>query len=172
MTSRGKALADRFKAFHEELVAFVTDCPEEDWGKVCPGEQWPVMEKRSLLLCVAVLVILFSANVAVAIDTAGMSIASDRIFSRNGLKTKTECTEGQAVITLFPDPDGTRPPVDKVIDTLALVGKSFNQEFEASYFYKMDTYYDGRKWIETLAGNCRDSFQDNIISHCYYKVNF
>jgi hypothetical protein len=130
------------------------------------------MGKRNRIPCIAALLILFSANVAAAIDTAGMSEASDLLFSRHGMKTITECTEGQAVITLFADPDGRRPPVDKVIDTLALAGKSFNQEFGTSYFYKMSVRYQGRIWIETLAGNCRDSFQDNIVSHCFYKINF
>jgi hypothetical protein len=122
--------------------------------------------------CVAALVILFSANVAAALDTAEMAIRCDRIFSGKGMKTDTRCTEGEAAITIFDGPDGRRPPADKVIDALALIGKSFNQEFHTSYFYKVNVYYQGRKWIETLAGNCRDSFQDNIISHCYYKVNF
>ena len=49
----------------------------------------------------------------------------------------------------------------------AAVGKSFiKQEFGTSYFYKSAVYYDGGKWIETLAGNRRNSFQNNIVSPC------
>jgi hypothetical protein len=129
------------------------------------------MNNRIHMPCIAALPVLFSANVAAAIDTAGMAVKSDDLFARNGMNTKTTCTEEHAQITLFDDPDGRRPPVDKVIGALALVGKSFNREFGAGYFYKMSVYYDDRKWIETLAGNCRNSFQDYTISNCYYKVN-
>lgn len=118
------------------------------------------------------LLILFSASASLAIDTGGMERRSDSLFSRNGMNTKTVCTDQQATITLFENDDGTRPSVDKVIDILAVVGKSFNREFGTDYFYRMSVYYDGREWIETLAGNCRDSFLDNGVSHCFYKVNF
>jgi hypothetical protein len=42
MSKRAADLAERFKAFNRELIAFVKNCPDEDWRKVCPGEQWPV----------------------------------------------------------------------------------------------------------------------------------
>jgi hypothetical protein len=101
-----------------------------------------------------------------------MAVRSEDLFARNGMNAKTTCTEGHADIALFDGPDGKRPPVDKVIGALALVGKSFNREFGAGYFYKMSVYHDDRKWIETLVGNCRNNFQDNTVSHCYYIVNF
>ena len=130
------------------------------------------MRSKTGMTLLAVALLLSYARPASAIDTAGMELRSDLLFRRHDMRTQTRCTEEQAVITLYDNPDGKRPPPDKVIDALALVGKSFNQEFGASYFYKMAVFYDGRKWIETLAGNCRDSFQDNIVSHCYYKINF
>lgn len=58
-----------------------------------------------------------------------------------------------------------------MIDTLAVVGKSFNRDFRANYFYRMSVSYDGREGIETLAGNGRDSLLDNTVSHCFYKVH-
>jgi len=42
MSKRAIDLADRFKAFNNELIAFVKNCSDEDWRRVCPGEQWPV----------------------------------------------------------------------------------------------------------------------------------
>lgn len=42
MSQRAIDLADRFKAFNDEVIAFVKKCPDEEWRKVCPGEQWPV----------------------------------------------------------------------------------------------------------------------------------
>lgn len=42
MSRRATDLADRLKAFNEELIAFVQACPDADWRKVCPGEQWSV----------------------------------------------------------------------------------------------------------------------------------
>lgn len=42
MSKRATELAERFKTFNNELIAFVKNCPDEDWRKVCPGEQWPV----------------------------------------------------------------------------------------------------------------------------------
>jgi hypothetical protein len=124
------------------------------------------------LLLLGSLWILLSANASLAIDTNGMALRSDSLFRSGGMKTRTVCTEERANITLFDNEDGNRPSADKVIDTLAVVGKSFQREFGADYFYKMTVYYDGREWIETLAGNCRDSFLDNVVSHCFYKVNF
>ena len=42
MSQRAKDLAARFRAFNEEWIAFVTNCPDEGWRKVSPDEQWPV----------------------------------------------------------------------------------------------------------------------------------
>jgi hypothetical protein len=42
MGKRATDLAVRFRAFNDELIAFVKSCSDEDWRKVCPGEQWPV----------------------------------------------------------------------------------------------------------------------------------
>jgi hypothetical protein len=130
------------------------------------------MKHRGSILLGVIALLVLCDHVSMALDTSVMGMKSDSLFSRNGMKTKTECTDQQASITLFDGEDGKRPSADKVIDLLAVIGKSFNREFGTDYFYKMAVYYDGRKWIETLAGNCRDSFQDNIVSHCYYKVNF
>lgn len=59
-----------------------------------------------------------------------------------------------------------------MIETLAVVGKSFNRESERVISTRWAVHYDGREWIETLAGYCRDSFLDNVVSHCFYKVHF
>ena len=130
------------------------------------------MSNRIRLLFFVPLWILFSASASMAIDTNAMARRSDSLFRQNGMNTKTVCTDQQATITLFDNEDGKRPSVSKMIDTLAVVGKSFNREFGTDYFYKIAVYYSGREWIETLAGNCRDSFLDNGVSHCFYKVNF
>jgi DME family drug/metabolite transporter len=42
MSQRAEALAKRFKTFNNEIIEFVESCPEEDWTKVCSGENWPV----------------------------------------------------------------------------------------------------------------------------------
>ena len=42
MSERAIELAERFKAFNEELIEFVRNCTDEGWRKVCPGERWPV----------------------------------------------------------------------------------------------------------------------------------
>ena len=42
MSNRAADLAGRFRAFNDELNGFVGSCTDEDWSKVCPGEQWPV----------------------------------------------------------------------------------------------------------------------------------
>ena len=42
MSTRAENLAKRFMDFNNKLTAFVESCPEEDWTRVCPGENWPV----------------------------------------------------------------------------------------------------------------------------------
>ena len=42
MSKRAVDLAERFKAFNNELIGFVENCSEGNWRKVCPGEQWSV----------------------------------------------------------------------------------------------------------------------------------
>lgn len=42
MGKRAADLAERFNAFNDEVIRFVEKCPEDDWGKICPGERWPV----------------------------------------------------------------------------------------------------------------------------------
>jgi len=38
MSERSIDLVERFKAFNNELIGFVENCPEENWRKVCLGE--------------------------------------------------------------------------------------------------------------------------------------
>jgi hypothetical protein len=42
MGHRGDELAGRFLAFNKEMIAFIENCSDEDWRKVCPGEQWTI----------------------------------------------------------------------------------------------------------------------------------
>ena len=42
MSKRAFDLAERFKTLNNELIDFVKNCSDEDWRKVCPGEQWSV----------------------------------------------------------------------------------------------------------------------------------
>lgn len=42
MSKRTIDLAERFNALYNEMIAFVENCSDENWRKVCPGEQWPV----------------------------------------------------------------------------------------------------------------------------------
>lgn len=42
MSKRAADLAERLKAFNNVLIGFVETCSDENWRKVCPGEQWPV----------------------------------------------------------------------------------------------------------------------------------
>ena len=42
MSQRAKELAERLTAFNGEIIAFVENCSDEDWTKVCSGEQWSV----------------------------------------------------------------------------------------------------------------------------------
>jgi hypothetical protein len=42
MSQRATELAERFLSFNNDMIAFVKNCSEENWEKVCPGEQWPV----------------------------------------------------------------------------------------------------------------------------------
>ena len=42
MSDRAADLAARFRTLNDELIAFVENCPDGDWRKLCPGEQWPV----------------------------------------------------------------------------------------------------------------------------------
>ena len=42
MSDRAKELVKSFETFNNNLIAFVENCSDEDWGKVCPGEGWTV----------------------------------------------------------------------------------------------------------------------------------
>jgi len=42
MNSNATALADRIRAFNEEVIAFVEQCTSEQWQKVCAWEEWTV----------------------------------------------------------------------------------------------------------------------------------
>ncbi|MGD2097536.1 MAG: DinB family protein [Desulfobacterales bacterium] len=42
MSQRAKELSGRFMNFNQKLIAFVEKCSDENWGKVCSGENWPV----------------------------------------------------------------------------------------------------------------------------------
>jgi hypothetical protein len=42
MSQRTKKLVERFTAFSNDFIAFVENCTDEDWQKVCGGEQWAV----------------------------------------------------------------------------------------------------------------------------------
>ena len=42
MGEQAKELVEKFRAFNEEMIAFVRNCSEEDWGRICAWEEWPV----------------------------------------------------------------------------------------------------------------------------------
>ena len=42
MGQKAKALADRFASLHGEMISFIENCSDEDWKKLCPGENWPI----------------------------------------------------------------------------------------------------------------------------------
>ncbi|UCG12341.1 MAG: hypothetical protein JSU72_17880, partial [Deltaproteobacteria bacterium] len=42
MSQRARELAEQFTAFNNEVIAFVENCSNGDWRKVCSGEQWSV----------------------------------------------------------------------------------------------------------------------------------
>jgi hypothetical protein len=42
MNQRAKDLAQRLKAFNDQVIAFVKNCGDEDWHKVCTWEEWTV----------------------------------------------------------------------------------------------------------------------------------
>ncbi len=42
MSQKTKELVARFTGFNNEFIAFVDNCSDEDWRKVCSGEGWTV----------------------------------------------------------------------------------------------------------------------------------
>ena len=42
MSERAKELAEKLEAFRSDIVTFVENCSEDDWGKTCSAEGWPV----------------------------------------------------------------------------------------------------------------------------------
>jgi len=42
MSQRTKELVQRVRAFNNGFIAFVENCSDEDWRKVCSGEGWTV----------------------------------------------------------------------------------------------------------------------------------
>lgn len=42
MSRRSQDLAERLRAFNDEIIEFVENCSDENWRKVCPWEQWTV----------------------------------------------------------------------------------------------------------------------------------
>ena len=42
MSQRAKELSERFMGFNDSVIEFVEKCTDNNWEKVCPGEQWPV----------------------------------------------------------------------------------------------------------------------------------
>ena len=42
MSQRTKELVERVTAFNNDFITFVENCSDEEWQKVCGGEQWTV----------------------------------------------------------------------------------------------------------------------------------
>ncbi|MEM5789722.1 MAG: DinB family protein, partial [Syntrophobacteraceae bacterium] len=42
MDNQASQLAQELKSFNDEVADFVRACTEEDWGKTCEWEEWPV----------------------------------------------------------------------------------------------------------------------------------
>jgi hypothetical protein len=42
MSQKTKELVERFTAFTNDFIAFVGNCPDEQWREVCSGEEWTV----------------------------------------------------------------------------------------------------------------------------------
>ena len=42
MNQKAKELAEKFTSLNNQMLAIVENCTDEDWRKVCGGEQWTV----------------------------------------------------------------------------------------------------------------------------------
>jgi hypothetical protein len=42
MSQRARELAEKLEVFCSDVATFVENCSDEDWGKTCSGEGWPV----------------------------------------------------------------------------------------------------------------------------------
>ena len=42
MSQRARELAEKLEVFRSDVVAFVENCSDDDWGKSCSAEGWPV----------------------------------------------------------------------------------------------------------------------------------
>ena len=42
MNPNATKLADRIRAFNDQVIAFVEQCTSEQWQKICAWEEWPV----------------------------------------------------------------------------------------------------------------------------------
>jgi len=42
MSQSAEELSKSFVRFNNEVIAFVENCSDENWAKICPGENWPV----------------------------------------------------------------------------------------------------------------------------------
>lgn len=42
MSKKANKLAEKFTTFNNEMLAFVDNCSDEDWQKMCSGEGWTV----------------------------------------------------------------------------------------------------------------------------------
>ena len=42
MSQRARELAEKLEVFRSDVVAFVENCSDDDWGKTCSAEGWPV----------------------------------------------------------------------------------------------------------------------------------
>ena len=42
MEQKSKEVAGRFSTLNNDLISFVENCSDEDWKKVCPGEDWTI----------------------------------------------------------------------------------------------------------------------------------
>ncbi|MEJ2366037.1 MAG: DinB family protein [Deltaproteobacteria bacterium] len=42
MSHPARELAEKLEAFRSDIVTFVENCSEDDWGKTCAAEGWPV----------------------------------------------------------------------------------------------------------------------------------
>jgi hypothetical protein len=42
MSQRARELSEKLETFRSDIVTFVENCSDDDWGKTCSAEGWPV----------------------------------------------------------------------------------------------------------------------------------
>lgn len=104
-TMNPQTVADRFQRFNQQLIAFVQQCPADQWRKVTKAEGWPVGVTAHHVGAIHYPVLAWVQMMVEGTPTPAITMADVDEMNRQHVQAQAACTPAEVVQLLQQEGD-------------------------------------------------------------------